>query len=918
MKTGKRSSKDPQPTLRHRAEKQLGETSPGQRRPNTDDDQELIHELQVHQIELEIQNEELLQAQKDSEASRDRFEDLFEFAPIGYFSLDKRYFINKANLTAAGMLGEDRSELTRNRISHYIFPEDQDIFYFHRKHLLTTSAPQHFDLRMKRKNGSIFYARLLMIVASNDTGEAPTYRIAVSDISALKEAENELQKYRDQLYSSELAQINERLRREVEERKQALEALKKSEERFRFLALNSTDMVSRHSLSGEILFVSPSCRFLLGYEPGELEGHLLTEFCHPDDLTELRKVQSGTLIHPGETAVTYRLKRNDGTYIWVETTSRLIRDEATGANLEIQASTRDVTLRKKAEDRLRQQSRELAILNQISADASKTLELDEILESIKINLTNISGIPAGRIYLYEQETHSFVLKQEWLQNETAHFHFIVPHPDNPTELIKNPVEFKRLPSLPRTNHHTANKNQIVWGTLRVSLIAQGVLQGVVILMVKITTGQMNVSAEIIRLLAHEVSIAIFNARLYQAELQSRHFAETLRNASLALSRLLDLDSVLDMLLDLMSQVVPFDRAVIYLYEDVSHISAHLGRGFEQVENLDKEYSLRQNAVNHPVIYETFKTRHSINLADVAADPQWQALAAIQGLCSWAGIPLAAGDKVIGFCGLEKCAPGFFNADHLRWAESLANQASVAIQNAWLFEQVRAGQERMQMLSRRLVESQENERSYVARELHDEAGQALVSLMLELGALKREANDPSAVLSHVKWLEENTGTVLQNLHNLAMDLRPATLEHLGLVAALRQHIEAVSEQNKIDIQFEALGMEKRLPKEIEVTIYRIATEAITNVVRHANATKIDILLERDSEKIVLLVEDNGVGFEQETAPGPDHMGLLGMRERAEMLGGNLAVESKPGSGTTVQLVFHFKNGEINYQSKSNGN
>jgi len=439
----------------------------------------------------------------------------------------------------------------------------------------------------------------------------------------------------------------------------------------------------------------------------------------------------------------------------------------------------------------------------------------------------------------------------------------------------------------------------------------------VMLLVRLAPGQLNARVDIIKLLVREVSTAIFNARLYQAEMQSRQFAETLRRASLALTRFLDLDAVLGKLLELISEVVPFDRAVVYLYEDVDRISAHFSRGFSPAEDLKQANTLRQTAFYNPALNETFHTRHSINISDVFADPQWQPLTALPELRNWAGIPLAAGDKIIGFCGLEKSEPGFFTLTHLRWAESLVNQASVAIQNAWLFEQVRAGQDRMQLLSRRLVESQEKERSYVARELHDEAGQALVSLMLELGALKKDISDPEAVLSHVKWLEQNTAAVLENLHNLAMDLRPATLEHLGLAAALRQYIESVSEQNKIDIKLEALGLEKRLPKEIEITLYRIATEAITNVVRHARATNLDIVLERDNDKIVLLVEDNGVGFEQEVEPGPNHLGLSGMRERAEMLGGSLTVESKPGYGTTVQLVFDQKNVDISNQHYHDG-
>ncbi len=901
MKSGEQSSKNPGSDMRKEAEERLRKKSSGLDGSTSADKEELFHELQVHQIELEIQNEELRRAQLQIEESRDRYANLYDFAPLSYFTVNEKGFIIEANLTATILLKIDRSTLLKKRFASFITKEDQDTYYFQRRNLIEGRIPVQFELRMQRNDGSPFYGRLYALVVDSSVTGSPVSRIAVSDITELKLAEEEVKLYQQQLQESALAQMNARLRREAEERKQALAALKKSEARYRLLAFNSSDMISRHSLDGKFNYVSPSSRTLLGYEPEELEGHSLNDFCHPDDLPALEIIQAGTMEKPGGTTATFRLRRKNGSYVWVESTSRVVRDEATGEGMEIQASTRDFSQRKRAEDRIHQQNLELGILNQISADASQSLELDEILEGIKKNLVALSGILAGSIYLYDSEAGSFQLKQEWHKNEAADLHLPVPHSTDVAELIKNQFAFKLLPTADRSDLHPAHKAPWVWGTMRVSLVAQGILLGVVTLIVKLTPGQMSARAGIIKLLTHEVSTAIFNAQLYQAEMQSRQFAETLRSASLALTRYLDLDSVLEKLLELTNHVVPFDRAVVYLYEDTNQVSAHLGRGFDQEEDREAAYSLRQDFFNRPSLNEAFHTRHSVSIPDVAADPHWQPEAVAPDLRSWAGVPLVAGDKIIGFCGLEKCEPRFFTPKYLRWAESLANQASVAIQNAWLFDQVRAGQERMQMLSRRLVEAQEKERSFVARELHDEAGQALVSLMLEIGALKKDASEPEAVLNHVKWLEENTAAVLENLHNLARDLRPATLDHLGLVAALRQYIESIEEQNKINIKFEPLGMEKRLPREAEISLYRIALEAITNVVRHAQARSIDIILEKEKEQVVLLVEDDGVGFTAGTELESDHLGLAGMRERAEMIGGTLTVESEPGQGTTVQLV-----------------
>ena len=267
--------------------------------------------------------------------------------------------------------------------------------------------------------------------------------------------------------------------------------------------------------------------------------------------------------------------------------------------------------------------------------------------------------------------------------------------------------------------------------------------------------------------------------------------------------------------------------------------------------------------------------------------------------SWLGIPLLAGDQIIGVCGLEHTRPNFFTDEHLHWAETFTRQAAMAIHNAWLYEQVQENRQRLQALSRRLVEVQELERHHIARELHDEAGQTLTSVMVGLRMIERDSADPAAVIARCREVKQIADNVLENLHRLAVDLRPAALDHLGLVAALRQHAERVSDQHGLPIQFATVGKIERLPGEMETAIYRIVQEALTNIIRHAQATRVDILLERRGGALIVVVEDNGVGI----APQPqalDHLGMVGMRERAEMLNGTLTVESSPGKGTTVFL------------------
>ena len=208
-------------------------------------------------------------------------------------------------------------------------------------------------------------------------------------------------------------------------------------------------------------------------------------------------------------------------------------------------------------------------------------------------------------------------------------------------------------------------------------------------------------------------------------------------------------------------------------------------------------------------------------------------------------------------------------------------------------------EELQTLSRRLVEIQENERRALAQELHDEAGQALTSLKLGLGLMAREAGCPENVVAQVKEMQRQVDGVMDGLHRLAMNLRPPSLDRLGLVAAVRQYLEDLGRENGLVVQFEVLGLEEsQLPPEVEASLYRVVQEGLTNVARHAQATRAGVILQRRGDSVLAIVEDNGVGLDLQRAKENGHLGLLGMEERTRMLGGRLNIESAPHEGTTV--------------------
>jgi signal transduction histidine kinase len=172
-------------------------------------------------------------------------------------------------------------------------------------------------------------------------------------------------------------------------------------------------------------------------------------------------------------------------------------------------------------------------------------------------------------------------------------------------------------------------------------------------------------------------------------------------------------------------------------------------------------------------------------------------------------------------------------------------------------------------------------------------------MVRLGLLERDAKSQESLGNHIAELKRIVTEVLNNLHTLAVNLRPASLDHLGLITALQQYIQEYMRQYPLQVQFDGMEIEAtRLPPEIETALYRIVQESLTNVALHAQASRVDILINRRNGCLVMTIEDDGVGFNPNPAADENRLGLFGMRERVEMLGGSFLVESSPGKGTII--------------------
>lgn len=220
-------------------------------------------------------------------------------------------------------------------------------------------------------------------------------------------------------------------------------------------------------------------------------------------------------------------------------------------------------------------------------------------------------------------------------------------------------------------------------------------------------------------------------------------------------------------------------------------------------------------------------------------------------------------------------------------------------NRMLLEQERHT-EQMQQLPRQILQAQEEERQRLARDLHDEAAQALTSLLVHLRLLER-AHEPEKAQQNLQRLRELTVQALEEVRRVALDLRPTILDDLGLGPALEWRVDEFAQASGVQATIQIEGLERRLPRDIELVFYRVGQESLSNIVRHAQARHVNVSLQRKNGSLSLEVVDDGLGFDLATAPsrGPRGLGLLGMRERLAMIEGTLTIEAVPGKG--VRLV-----------------
>jgi signal transduction histidine kinase len=390
--------------------------------------------------------------------------------------------------------------------------------------------------------------------------------------------------------------------------------------------------------------------------------------------------------------------------------------------------------------------------------------------------------------------------------------------------------------------------------------------------------------DLVTLLASQAAVAVENARLYEASTGWSRQLESLNEIGNALVSELDLGRLLRLVADRLRELIGARLVAIVLpVGEGMRVEAAAGAGADELVGV----TFGRGGSKAGRVLDRRRTER---IDSVLEDPEVdQATTRLFGATTGLFVPLLARDEAIGVViAHDKLGgdPRFGDAD-LRLAEQFAARAAIAVDLSR-----RVARDAL----RRVVAGQELERQRLARELHDETGQALTSILLGLKAVEN-AESADATRRAASELRELVVATLQDVRRLAVELRPKALDDFGLAAALERLVQTFSEATGIAVQLQASLRDERLPSEVETTLYRIVQESLTNVVKHAGARNVSIVVMRRDGAATAIVEDDGEGFDP-TDVRDGGIGLIGMRERIALLDGRLEIESSPSAGTTV--------------------
>jgi PAS domain S-box-containing protein len=681
-----------------------------------------------------------------------------------------------------------------------------------------------------------------------------------NDISEQVQAEEtirrvnvELEK-RVQIRTAELEEANRQLQIKMME-------LNESETKYRIVADNTYGWEYWKDPQGQFIYNSPSCETLTGYKPQQFLDNpaLLIQIIHPEDRPLYQQHEEHVLNNHSTGAVEFRIVHRDGSVRWIGHVCQVVFDDQE-CFLGNRCSNRDITQRKQAQELLEASERQLSLVYNHVSDTLFNLQVEAegsyrfisinkpFFANLNLDAKQIVGkrlqeIASGPLLSRAINQYQEVIRQ----GKTIHWE---EETETPAGRITSAVAV--TPIFDKDGRCTN-------------------LIGIVHDITSIKRAEQEIQKQAQRAEALVRTAAQFNARL-------------------------DLEAVLNTVCQEAMVALNASAAEVRIYNDqrgVLDTAAHFGFSPE-----NQQQHLPVPRASFEKIFSQLEAEGII--PDVQAVPNLTnaTLYASENIRTMMIASILLDQNLVGTISVfSRKEIRLFKENDLSLLKALANQAAQAINNARLFEQVTAGQERLRMLSQQLVEVQEAERRTLALELHDELGQVLNSVKLSMDMIPQL---PSlAGQKQYRLASALISTLIERVRRMSLELRPSLLDDLGLLPTLNWLFENYEARTQQPVIFQHSGLDQDFSPRLGIVVYRIAQEALTNVVRHAQHKKVFVDIWLDKHYFYLRIMDHGGGFDiKKMLITSKSTGLSGMRERARLLGGELVIESTPGDGTTL--------------------
>jgi PAS domain S-box-containing protein len=685
------------------------------------------------------------------------------------------------------------------------------------------------------------------------------------------------------------ARLFKHAEKELAERKRAEAALKESESKLSGIVNSAMDAIITVDDDQKIVLFNPAAEQMFGHDSAEAVG------CPLDRLMP-KRFQSEHAEHIGsfgQTNVAARRMGLLGTVWGTRSNGEEFPLEASISRIELSdknyytAILRDVTARKEAEDAVARRVQELSTLNRIAETVATVTELPAAMEIVTEIVTGLFVARSTAIYIVEDDQLKLISRFDQQGGFPESIGQLIPIAEMPgareildhkIPLVLADVQSLRLP--PGVAERLLALN--IQATMIVPLRARGKVIG----MMSVGFDQPDRSltpaeVKLAETVAGYVTGAIETARLLEEEQRQRQMAESLREVATAVTSSLDQQEVLAAIFEQLRNVMPYDGACISLIDGESLL---LSKGV----GISNRYLERRIPLNDgsPLV-RVINSNEANAIADTEHSSEWQRWEKDGAIRSWMGAPLATGEGTIGLLTVDSSRPGAYADEDVQILQTFADQAAIAIENARLYERAQ-------------TVAIDEERQRLARELHDSVTQSLYSLTLlskGWGALAEQGRLVD-VASCFNQLGEVSQQALKEMRLLIHQLRPPILEEVGIVGALQKRLDAVEQRVSVKTRLLTNGNVGALPHNIEDQLFHIAQEALNNALRHAAATAITIRVQEENGRVSLSVHDNGIGFDPNAVTAG--MGLVNMRERAEAIGGQMAISVAPARGTTVNV------------------